>query len=49
MQVIMASFSGELQDFYDFIGPKIRNDIATMTKKRKREIGYICQFCKQKK
>jgi len=48
MQLSTASFSGELQDFYDFIGPKIRNDIATMTKKRKTELGYICQICNQK-
>ena len=48
MQLSTASFSGELQDFYDFIGPKIRNDIATMTKKRKIELGYICQICNKK-
>ena len=44
----MASFTGELQDFYDLIGPKISNDIATMTKKKKIGLGYICQFCHQK-
>jgi hypothetical protein len=44
----MASFTGELQDFYDIILPKIRNSIASMTKKKKIELGYICQHCNQK-
>lgn len=45
----MASFTGELQDFYDIVLPKIRNSIASMTKKKKIELGYICQHCNQKK
>jgi len=44
----MASFTGELQDFYDIVLPKIRNSIASMTKKKKIELGYICQHCDQK-
>ncbi len=44
----MASFTGKLQDFYDIILPKIRNSIASMTKKKKIELGYICQHCHQK-
>ncbi len=34
----MASFTGELQDFYDIVLPKIRNNIASMTKKKKIEL-----------
>jgi len=44
----MASFTGKLQDFYDIVLPKIRNSIASMTKKKKIELGYICQHCHQK-
>ncbi len=44
----MASFTGELQDFYDIVLPKIRNSIASMTKKKKIELGYLCQHCNQK-
>ena len=45
----MAGFTGELQDFYDLVLPKVRNEIATMTKKKKIELEYICQHCNQKK
>jgi len=44
----MASFTGKLQDFYDIVLPKIRKNIASMTKKKKIELGYICQHCHQK-
>lgn len=44
----VASFTGELEDFHHIVGPKIRNDIASMTKKRKSELEYICQHCNQK-
>ena len=44
----MASFTGNLQDVYDLVGPKIKNDIASMTKNKKKESGYICQHCNQK-
>ncbi len=44
----MASFTGGLQDFYDIVLPKIRNSIASMTKKKKIELEYICQHCHQK-
>jgi len=44
----MASFTGKLQDFYQLVGPKIRNDIASMTKNKKTELGNICQHCKEK-
>jgi len=44
----MAEFTGNLDDFYDLILPKIRNKIASMTKKKKIELEYICQHCNQK-
>ena len=44
----MASFTGELQDFYELVGPKITNDIQNLTKKKKMELGYICEFCHEK-
>jgi len=44
----MASFTGGLQDFYDIVLPKIRNSIASMTKRKKIELEYICQHCHQK-
>jgi hypothetical protein len=37
-----------VQDFHDLIGPKIRNTIAIITKKKKIELNYICQKCNQK-
>ncbi len=30
----MAKFEGKLQDFHVLVGPKIRNDVATITKKK---------------
>lgn len=42
---ISVKFEGGIQDFHNFIGPKIRNDIATITKKKKKDLGYICQKC----
>lgn len=39
---------GTVQVFHDLIGPKIRNIIAVITKKKKIELNYICQKCNQK-
>jgi len=41
----MAKFEGTLQDFHIHVGPKIRNDVATITKKMKSELKNICQKC----
>ncbi len=41
----MAKFEGGLQDFHVLVGPKIRNDVATITKKKKPELNSICQKC----
>ncbi len=45
----MVKFEGTLQDFHLFIGPKIRNDVATLTKKKKNELHNICQKCNENK
>lgn len=37
------------KDFHKYIGPRIRNVIQAMTKKRKKELNSICQRCNQKK
>ena len=44
----MAVLICTLQEFYDYIGPKIRNDVATITKQKKNELGLICEECKNK-
>ncbi len=41
-------FEGSIQDFHIFIGPKIKNNIATLTKQKKTDLRYICQECFQK-
>jgi len=43
--VFRVEFEGGIQDFHNFIGPKIRNDIATITKNKKKSLGYVCQKC----
>ena len=44
----MIQFTGNLDDFFDLVMPKIRNKIASITKKKKIELKYICQHCNQK-
>ena len=42
----MAKFEGSLHDFHVLVGPKIRNDVATITKKTKNELNSIdIVFC----
>jgi len=43
----MAKFEGRLQDFHILVGPKIRNDVQTITKKKKSELNSICQKCNE--
>lgn len=45
----MAEITCTIKDFHKYIGPRIRNQIQLMTKKRKKELNHICQKCKQKK
>lgn len=44
----MAELTCTIKEFHKFIGPKIRNSIQYLTKKRKKELGYICQRCRKR-
>ncbi len=44
----MAQFSGTLEEFHSIIGPRVRNDVATVTKQKKNQLGLICQHCNNK-
>ena len=44
----MAEISCTLEEFYNIIGPKIRNDVATVTKQKKNQLGLKCQHCHNK-
>ena len=46
---IMAEFKGTIKEFHKFIGPRIRNQIQSLTKKAKRELKNICQHCNKTK
>jgi len=43
----MAEITCTIKDFHKYIGPMIRNIVQYMTKKRKKELNYICQECKE--
>lgn len=45
----MAELKCTLKEFHKFIGPRIRNAIQTLTKKRKKELNHLCQDCGQTK
>jgi uncharacterized membrane-anchored protein len=45
----MAKLTCTIEEFHKFIGPRIRNVIQSLTKKRKKELNYICQGCNQRK
>jgi len=45
----MAELTCTIEEFHKFVGPRIRNVIQTLTKKRKRELDFICQGCRRKK
>lgn len=45
----MAKITCTIKDFHKYIGPRVRNVIQSMTKKRKKELNHICQICKQQK
>jgi len=44
----IITFEGGIQDLHNIIGPKIRFDITNITRKKKRELGYVCQKCNKK-
>ena len=44
----MAELSCILEEFYNIIGPRIKNDVAAITKKKKNQLGLICQHCNKK-
>ncbi len=44
----MASFEGTIQEFHHYIGPRIRNQINTKTKKIRNSKNGICEHCSEK-
>lgn len=44
----MATFIGTEKEFNDYIGPRVRNKIQTLTKKTKTKRGNVCQHCGKK-
>ncbi len=45
----MATLDCTVEEFHKFIGPKVRNDIQYLTKKRKKSVGYRCERCGKKR
>lgn len=45
----MAELICNLKEFTYFVDPRVRNNVATMTKKSKSKIEYKCQKCNEKK
>ncbi len=45
----MAKLICNSKEFTYFIEPRIRNNVATMTKKSKNKVDSRCQKCNQKK
>lgn len=43
-----APLSCTVKQFHEFLGPKIRNDIQTLTKREKKRLNHICQHCGNK-
>ena len=44
----MAGLSCTLEEFYNIIGPRIKNDVASVTKQEKNQLGLVCQHCNNK-
>lgn len=44
----MAKITCTLKEFTYFVDPRVRNNVATLTKKSKAKIGYKCQKCDEK-
>ena len=45
----MAFFEGTIQEFHHFVGPRIRNQINTKTKKVRNSKNGICEHCSNKR
>ena len=43
----MATFSGTIQEFHNFIGPRIRNCVNIFVKNVKKDQNGICSSCKK--
>jgi hypothetical protein len=44
----MANLNCSLEEFYNIIGPRIKNDVAAVTKQKKNQLGLICKHCNTK-
>ena len=44
----MAQLTCTLEEFHNIVGPRVRNDVATVTKQKKNQLGLICENCNQK-
>ena len=44
----MAQLTCTLEEFHNIVGPRVRNDVATVTKQKKNQLGLICQHCNNK-
>lgn len=44
----MAQLTCTFDEFISFIDPKIRNDVQSVTKPKKKKLGHICQHCGNK-
>ena len=45
----MAKIICTISEFHKYIGPRIRNVVQSMTKKRKEKLKHLCQNCNQTK
>jgi len=41
----MAIFEGTVQEFHDFIGPRIRNAVNNLTRSYRKKLNGICEEC----
>ena len=44
----MATFTGTIKEFHDFIGPRIRNVVNNFTRKHRLSKDGVCEFCGRK-
>ena len=45
----MAIFEGTVQEFHDFIGPRIRNAVNNLTRSYRKKLNGICEECGKEK
>lgn len=41
----LAEFYGTIKEFKKYIGPRVKNIVPPLTKKRKKELSNVCQHC----